>query len=76
VGDIRAMVSEQNRPLLAHCSDEALAGAFRAAGTMDLTVIGAANRRRAETLFDVARMTADWLGLLAPCAPNGDLRPR
>ncbi len=66
VGDIRAMVAESNQPLLAAPTDQALADALDITQTINLGMIGAENRRKAEQMFDIARMTAKWQALLGP----------
>ncbi|MGC8532631.1 MAG: glycosyltransferase family 4 protein [Acidiphilium sp.] len=77
VGDISAMVAEANLPLLTAPNDQALADALQQAHRLDRTMIGAENRRKAERLFDVAVMTAQWQDLLAPARLRADApRPR
>jgi glycosyltransferase involved in cell wall biosynthesis len=77
VGDISAMVAEANLPLLTAPNDQALADALARAHRLDRAMIGAENRRKAERLFDVAVMTAQWQDLLAPASLRAEApRPR
>ncbi len=62
VGDVAAMVAEENRPYIVARDDAELAGVLArlAANEPVRRGIGAANRAKAEKSFDQARMFADW----------------
>lgn len=65
VGDIAAMVTPENQEFLTVCDDNALAQAIASLLGADGRgrVIGAANRARAEAVFDEALMVARWHAL-------------
>lgn len=66
VGDIRAMVAEENQPHLAPCDDAALAAALRPL-LLDPALrarIGAANRRRGQQVYDEETMFAAYAALI------------
>jgi len=66
VGDIRAMVSAENRPYLAACDDTGLAGSLGGllADAELRRRIGAANRRKAEHEYDQEAMFRAYAALL------------
>ena len=68
VGDVRSMVAEENRPLVVPAGDEAGYGAALARLIDDATLrraLGAANRRRANEVYPLARMFAAYRALIA-----------
>ena len=75
VGDIAAMLAPENHILLTARSDQALAYAFKTTQIIDRRSIGAANRRKAELLFDITLMTDHWQALLDPPAQPRKIKP-
>lgn len=68
VGDIREILAEQNRALIAPCGDVALLGAALAALAADPALrasLGTANAARARALFDFAGMQAAYEAVYA-----------
>ncbi|HET9147542.1 MAG TPA: glycosyltransferase family 4 protein [Acetobacteraceae bacterium] len=64
VGDIAAMVAPRNLPYLAPCDDGALAQAIMSLlGEEGMAEIGAANRARAEAVYDETLMVSRWKDL-------------
>ena len=66
VGDVHAMLSEENEPFVVACEDAALAGALRRL-VMDTRLrarVGAANRARAERDYDQEQSFDAWATLL------------
>jgi len=68
VGDVRAMLAEENRGLVTALDAEALAGAMKRLldDPQAARTIGSANRRRAEAEFDQTRMFEAYRALYAP----------
>ncbi len=72
VGDVRYMVVDANAPFVVARDEAAVAGAL--AALLANPALGAANRARAEAVFDEAAMFVAWRGLLdgtlPPVAPT------
>ncbi len=64
VGDVRAMVAEENTPFVTAVDDAAFAQGLRALLSGDLRAIGAANRAKAEAEYGQAAMFSRWAEVL------------